>query len=133
MGSKLDESMENALCSVIELGETKLKEKEKEVEELKGHLTKLYKVLLTLSPLDQKEEKEISTTSKAKVRRSRLGKGERWRQVREFLSVHTGKHSIQEMAKVIGTTRSTISSVLFRHRHALRVDTSTRPYRYTLR
>jgi len=129
VGSKLDDGMEAALCSVIELGEAKLETMEREVAELKDHLDKLYKVLFTLSP--QKEEGMKPLRSKR--RGSRLGKGKRWEQIRMFLGSHDGKWSADGIAQAMGATRSTISSSLTRHKHALRIDTSTRPYLYTLR
>lgn len=131
MGSKLDDGMEAALCSVIELGEAKLETMEREVEELKDHLGKLYKVLFTLSP--QKEEGMKPPRTKAKVSRSRLGKGRRWEQIRAFLGAHDGEWSADGIAQTMGVTRSTVSSSLNRHKRALRIDTSTRPHLYTLR
>ena len=131
MGSKLDDGMEAALCSVIELGEAKLEALESEVAELKDHLDKLYKVLFTLSP--QKEEEKKPQRTKAKASRSRLGKGKRWEQVRMFLDSHDGKWSADGIAQAMGVTRSTVTSSLNRHKRGLLIDRSTRPYLYTLR
>jgi GTP-sensing pleiotropic transcriptional regulator CodY len=105
---------------------------EREVAELKDHLDKLYKVLFTLQDTNQ-DEKKTPATPMVPMRRSRLGKGKRWEQIRMFLDSHAGKWSADGIAQAMGVTRSTVTSSLNRHKRGLLIDRSTQPYLYTLR
>lgn len=133
MGSVLDESMENALCSVIELGEAKLKQMEEALSQYRGHITKLYEMLFVLNPAKKEEKKEGPTPQTLRVRRNYLKRGKRWEQIKLFLRSHDGQYTAQEIANELGTTRCAITCALNRSKRALYVDKSSRPYLYKLR
>ena len=136
MGSKLDEGMESALCSVIEVGEAKLKQMEEDVSQYRGHITKLYEMLFALNPAKREEKVSETSTKDLRWKWAKHKKAEHWKQIRKLLQSMqplSKELTAAEIAETLGSPYSAVASQLYRHRNVLLVDKRKKPYRYQLR